>query len=65
MLLTYQHFMSNETGRRPALEDVTIVTMMMIELVRDMERQKFQELDNLQQEFIDNLTGLDIGLTGN
>ena len=57
--------MSNETGRRPALEDVTIVTMMMIELVRDMERQKFQELDNLQQEFIDNLTGLDIGLTGN
>ena len=38
--------------------------MMLIELVLNMERGQYRALDKLQQGFIDNLTALNIGLTG-
>ena len=56
--------MSNVTDTRPAEEDIRVVTMMMIKLVLSMERSQFQALDKLQQDFITDLTDLNIGLTG-
>ena len=57
--------MSNVTDTRPAEEDIRVVTMMLIKLVLSMERSQFQALDKLQQDFITDLTDLNIGLTGN
>ena len=56
--------MSNVTDTRPAEEDIRVVTMMLIKLVLSMERSLFQALDKLQQDFITDLTDLNIGLTG-
>ena len=56
--------MSNVTDTRPAEEDIRVVTMMLIKLVLSMERSQFQALDKLQQDFITDLTDLNIGLTG-
>ena len=53
----------NATGSRSAQEDIRIVTMMVIELVINMERDQDRQVD-LQDRFIDSLTQLDIGLTG-
>ena len=62
--LTYDHMLRNVTDTRPAKEDIRIVTMMLIELVLNMERGQYRALDKLQQDFVDNLTALNIGLTG-
>ena len=54
------------TETRTAEEDIRIVTMMLIELVLGMEKSQYQDqaLDNLQQDFITDLTALNIGVTG-
>ena len=56
----------NVTSSRSALEDIRIVTMMVIELVVNMERVQYrqEDVDNLLEHFIESLTDLDIGLTG-
>ena len=48
------------------MEDIRIVTMMVIELVVNMERVQYRQVDvdNLLESFIASLTELDIGLTG-
>ena len=57
--------MRNVTDTRAAEEDIRIVTMMLIELVLSLEKSQYQALDRLQEDFIIDLTDLNIGITGN
>lgn len=62
--LTYQRLLSNVTASRTDKEDIKIVTIMMVDLVINMERNNYQQLKKLQENFIDDLSTLNIGITG-
>ena len=62
--LTYQRLLSNVTASRTDKEDIKIVTIMMVDLVINMERNHYQQLEKLQENFIDDLSTLNIGITG-
>ena len=62
--LTYQRLLSNVTASRTDKEDIKIVTIMMVDLVINMERNNYQQLEKLQENFIDDLSTLNIGITG-
>ena len=56
--------LSNVTASRTDKEDIKIVTIMMVDLVINMERNNYQQLKKLQENFIDDLSTLNIGITG-
>ena len=62
--LTYQRLLSNVTASRTDKEDIKIVTIMMVDLVINMERNNYQQLKKLQENFINDLSTLNIGITG-
>ena len=62
--LTYERLLSNVTASRTDKEDIKIVTIMMVDLVINMERNNFEQLEKLQENFIDDLSTLNIGITG-
>ena len=62
--LTYERLLSNVTASRTDKEDIKIVTIMMVDLVINMERNNYQQLKKLQENFIDDLSTLNIGITG-